>query len=180
MRAELNGHSLMLRLARCRIWWCLAEIKRRNGLKEFPFDDSEVTSLYREKVANGELPDVYAGTPYDLALLLQHSFPFRPGFLGGITEYRTYFYNTTHHTTTDHELRTTMSQPNFLPPALSPRPPPTEQSAKEGTARRNGLGESSGEGQLHHEIMLVGFQLREKGTPGNSERPRFTARSTLR
>ena len=38
-------------------------------LRNSPFKDSEVTLLYREKVANGELPDVYAGTPYDLALL---------------------------------------------------------------------------------------------------------------
>ena len=38
--------------------WGLAEIKRRNEAKEFPFNYSEVTSLYREKVANGELPDV--------------------------------------------------------------------------------------------------------------------------
>ena len=34
--------------------------------------------------------------------------------LGGITEYRTYFYNTTHHTTTDHELRTN-DEPAELP-----------------------------------------------------------------
>ena len=72
MRAELNGRYFNAPAAppRCRIMeWGLAEIKRRYEAKEFPFDFSEVTLLYREKVANGELPDVYAGTPYDLSLL---------------------------------------------------------------------------------------------------------------
>ena len=71
MRAELIGRSFNAPAARpgAEYEWGLAEIKRRYEAKEFPFDDSEVTLLYREKVANGELPDVYAGTPYDLALL---------------------------------------------------------------------------------------------------------------
>ena len=71
MRAELKGRFCNAPAARpgAEYEWCLAEIKRRNKAKEFPFNYSEVTSLYREKVANGELPDVYAGTPYDLALL---------------------------------------------------------------------------------------------------------------
>ncbi|WP_303966224.1 hypothetical protein [Rothia mucilaginosa] len=71
MRAELNGRSFNAPASRpgAEYEWCLAEIKRRYEAQEFPFDDSEVTLLYREKVANGELPDVYAGTPYDLALL---------------------------------------------------------------------------------------------------------------
>ena len=71
MRAELNGRFFNAPVARpgAEYEWCLAEIERRYEAQEFPFDDSEVTLLYREKVANGELPDVYAGTPYDLALL---------------------------------------------------------------------------------------------------------------
>ena len=70
-RAELNGRYFNAPAARpgAEYEWGLAEINRRYEAKEFPFDDSEVTLLYREKVANGELPDVYAGTPYDLALL---------------------------------------------------------------------------------------------------------------
>lgn len=71
MRAELKGRLFNAPAARpgAEYEWGLAEIKRRNEAKEFPFNYSEVTSLYREKVANGELPDVYTGTPYDLALL---------------------------------------------------------------------------------------------------------------
>lgn len=71
MRAELKGRYFNAPVARpgAEYEWGLTEIKRRYEAKEFPFRDSEVTSLYREKVANGELPDVYAGTPYDLALL---------------------------------------------------------------------------------------------------------------
>ena len=71
MRAELKGRFFNAPVARpgAEYEWGLAEIKRRYEAQEFPFDDSEVTLLYREKVANGELPDVYSGTPYDLALL---------------------------------------------------------------------------------------------------------------
>ena len=76
----------------------------------------------------------------------------------------------THHTTTDHELRTTMSQPNFPPARLFDafaKPASTEQPTKKGLLGKLRLGESSEEDN-YTTVMLVGFNS-AKEPPGNGE-----------